>query len=125
VQGPIDCIWRHICIAAIDCVFILVYFLNLFLSPHYLPDKFTESVVVPLVKAKSGNINDSNNYLAIALSNTVSKILESIILHHVNSNSDPDIHVHVYQFGFKTDHPTGLCSQLLKNTVITSALSHF
>ena len=86
---------------------------KLFLSHHYLPNKFTESVIVPLVKAKSGNINDRNNYRAIALSNTVSKILESIILQHVNRNSDSD----TYQFGFKAGHSTGLCTQLLKKTV--------
>ena len=40
-----------------------------------------DSVIVPLVKAKSGNINDVNNYHAIALANTVSKILEAIVLH--------------------------------------------
>ena len=51
------------------CVHPSVLF-NLFLSHHYLPNKFTESVIVPLVKAKSGNINDRNNYRAIALSNT-------------------------------------------------------
>jgi len=43
----------------------------------------------------------------------VPKIVESIILQHVNSNSDPDIH----QFGFKAGHSTGLCTHLLKNTV--------
>jgi len=94
------------------CVHLSVLF-NLFLSHHYLPNKFTESVIVPLVKAKSGNINDRNNYRAIALSNTVSKILESIILQHVNRNSDSD----TYQFGFKAGHSTGLCTQLLKKTV--------
>ena len=67
------------------CVHLSVLF-NLFLSHHYLPNKFTESVIVPLVKAKSGNINDRNNYRAIAL-----------CLQHVNTNSDPDI----YQFSLK------------------------
>ena len=57
------------------CVHLSVLF-NLFLSHHYLPNKFTESVIVPLVKAKTGNISDRNNYRAIALSNTVCKILE-------------------------------------------------
>ena len=43
----------------------------------------------------------------------MSKILESIILQHVNTSADPDM----YPFGFKAGHSTGLCTKLLKNTV--------
>ena len=86
---------------------------NLFLSHCHLPNEFMQSVVVPLVKSKTGNMNDANNYRAIALSNAVSKILESIFLQHVKSNSDVDM----YQFGFKAGHSTGQCTNLLKNVV--------
>jgi len=33
-----------------------------------------QSLIVPLVKAKSGDLADINNYRAIALSNSVTKI---------------------------------------------------
>jgi len=45
-----------------------------------------ESVIGPLVKAKTGNVNDVNKYRVIALSNTVSKILESIFLQQVTTS---------------------------------------
>ena len=90
---------------------------NLFLSHCHLPNEFMQSVVVPLVKSKTGNMNDANNYLSnllwfnwsnlVALSNAVSKILESIFLQHVKSNSDVDM----YQFGFKAGHSTGQCTE--------------
>jgi len=51
------------------------------------------------------------NYRAIALSNAVSKILESVFLQHFKSNSGVDM----YQFGFKAGHSTGQCTNLLKN----------
>ena len=86
---------------------------NLFVSHCYLPDTFMDSVIVPLVKAKTGNINDVNNYRAIALANTVSNILEAIVLRQLNSSSDSDM----YQLGFKSGHSTGLCTQMLKNVV--------
>ena len=75
---------------------------NLFLSHCYLPNDFMQSVIIPLVKCETGNMNDPNNYRAIALSNTVSKILESIFLQEVNTTSASDM----YQFGFKAGHST-------------------
>jgi len=54
--------------------------LNLFLAHGHIPSEFMQTVIVPLVKSKTGNMNDVNNYRAIALSNAVSKILECILL---------------------------------------------
>ena len=62
-----------------------------------------------MIQCMTGNMNDPNNYRAIALSNTVSKILESIFLQQVNTTSASDM----YQFGFKA----GLCTKMLKDVV--------
>ena len=53
----------------------LSFLFNLFLRHGYVPDAFCQSIVNPLVKFKSGNLSDVNNYRAIALANSVSKIL--------------------------------------------------
>ena len=50
-----------------DCTFLMT-------KPKLMP-----RIIVPLVKSKTGNMNDANNYRAIALSNAVSKILESFL----------------------------------------------
>ena len=50
------------------------------LSHGYLPTALIETTIVPIVKNKSGNLSDSNNYRPIALATIVSKILESVIL---------------------------------------------
>ena len=56
------------------------------------------SVIVPLVKNRSGDLSNMNNYGAIAVSNVLSKIFESVLLDSLQSFSEYD----KYQFGFKT-----------------------
>ena len=50
--------------------------LNLFLQYGYVPDAFHRATIIPLVKCKTGDMTDVNNYRAIALSNSINKILE-------------------------------------------------
>jgi len=68
---------------------------------------------VPLVKDKSGNLSDINNYRAIAVSTALSKLFESLLETSLISSSSTD----KYQFGFKPGHFTGLCTGVFKNTV--------
>ena len=84
-----------------------------FIKHCHLPPSFMKSVIVPLVKSKSGDLTDMNNYRAIALSNTVSKILETLFLREVNSASSCDS----WQFGFKTGHSTAMCTRAMKDVV--------
>jgi hypothetical protein len=72
-----------------------------------------QSIIVPLVKCKEGDITDTNNYRAIALSNSLSKVLETLFLSKVNSTDLCD----KYQFGFKAGHSTGLCTNTMKSVV--------
>ena len=56
-----------------------------------------DSVVVPLVKNKNGDLSDKNNYRPIALSRTISKVFENVILHRLEEYLWTTEH----QFGFK------------------------
>ena len=38
--------------------------LNLFIKHCYIPTAFMQSIVIPLVKSKSGNQSDNDNYRA-------------------------------------------------------------
>ena len=60
---------------------------------------------MPLVKNKSGDITDKNNYRPIALSTMSSKIFERILLERYDECFDTVDN----QFGFKKDHATDLC----------------
>jgi len=79
----------------------------------YLPCAFMDSVLLPQVKNKCGDLTDVDNYRAIALSNAETKIFETVILRYINDAADCD----VYQFGFKKEHSTGLCTSVVKRTI--------
>jgi hypothetical protein len=49
---------------------------NLFLKFSFLPTAFMKSIIIPLVKCKSGDLTDVNNYRAIAVSTALSKLLQ-------------------------------------------------
>ena len=57
---------------------------NLFIKYCYVPGPFSSSVIVPLVKCKTKNLSDVENYRAIAISNSISKLFESVILNEIN-----------------------------------------
>jgi len=68
---------------------------NMFLRHAYVPDVFMKSVIIPLVKCKTGYLSDVNNYTAIAISNAVSELFESVLLPHIKM----DNYYNAYQFG--------------------------
>jgi len=79
----------------------------------YLPSVCMESVILPVVKNKGGDLSDIDNYRAIALSNVETKILETVILWIFNEDAECDM----YQFGFKKGHSTGTCTTIVKRTI--------
>ena len=86
---------------------------NLFLEARYVPPAFIQSTIIPLVKLKSGELSYVNNYQAIAISTSLSKLFESVLVNLVTSSADCER----YQFGFKARHSTGICTKIFKQTV--------
>ena len=64
-----------------------------------------KSIIVPLVKNKSGNLADKNNYRPVALSSILSKVFEHVILFRLEDY----LWTNDNQFGFKPSYPTDLC----------------
>lgn len=91
----------------------LCFLFNIFLKVGYLPRSFMQAVIIPLVKSKSGDLSDVNNYRAITISTCLSKLFESVIATEVYTSDNCD----KYQFGFKSHHSTGLCTHVFKQTV--------
>ena len=72
----------------------------------YLPSSMLDSVIVPLVKNRNGDLSDKNNYYRpIALSITISKVFENVILYRLEEY----LWTTDNQFGFKAGHSTDLC----------------
>ena len=57
----------------------LALLFNCFIKTGYLPRLFMQSGIMRLVKCKSGDLTNVNNYRAIAISTAISKLFESII----------------------------------------------
>ena len=77
----------------------------------YLYSIFMKTAIVPIVKNKTGNTSDKNNYMPIALVTTGSKNLYlclSVILENY-------LFTHIQQFGFKSKHSTDFCIYTVKS----------
>jgi len=86
---------------------------NLFVKHDYVPVQFMKSVIVPLVKSKTGDMSAVNNYRAIAISTSISKLFENALSKHVKGCDNFD----AYQFGFTSGCSTSLCTGILKRTL--------
>ena len=64
---PLSCLLLSICYT---CMF----------KHCYMPQSMINSVIVPLVKNKYGDLTDNNNHRPIALSSIASKVFEHIII---------------------------------------------
>lgn len=71
----------------------------------YMPQLMLDSVIIPLVKNRCGDLSDKNNYRPIALSSVLSKVFETVILQRLETY----IWTSDNQFGFKPAHSTDLC----------------
>jgi hypothetical protein len=56
----------------------------------YTPDTFHQPAMIPSVKCKSVDLSDVNNYRHISLSNSVSKLLETVLFEYVVLHNSAD-----------------------------------
>ena len=77
------------------------------------PDETFKGTIIPIPKNKRKAENDSSNYRGIALSSIFGKLIDNIIL-MVNAQI---LRSCDFQFGFKPNHSTALCTFVLKEVV--------
>ena len=70
-----------------------------------MPQSMINSVIIPIIKNKSGDFTDKNNYRPIALSSILSKVFEHIIVIRLEEY----LWTNDNEFGFKSGHSTDLC----------------
>ena len=92
---------------------ILSILFNCFISHGYLPSEFMKTAIVPIIKNKTGDTSDKNNYRPIALVTAYSKIFELCILSIIENY----ICTHDHQFGFKKQHATDMCIYTVKSVI--------
>ena len=94
------------------CVLLCLLF-NSMICHNHLPEKFMNTVLVPILKDSKGDISDCNNYRPISITCIMSKILESVILVKYKAllcSTDN-------QFGFKSKHSTDHCILVMKEVI--------
>ena len=79
----------------------------------FLPVGLMETVIVPIIKNARQNISSKDNYRPIALTNTLSQIIEKLILARCSSL----LQTTENQFGFKSNSSTDLCVFSLKQVI--------
>ena len=77
------------------CTFI--YFIHIFCISWTFPINFMKSALVPIIKNKTRDTNDKNNYRLIALVTAMSKLFEFCL------SEKNCMYISSYQFGFKAD----------------------
>ena len=76
-----------------------------FITHGHMHNSIMKTIIVPLIKNKTGDINDKYNYRLIALVTAASKIFELAMLDLIEHNIETSCN----QFGFKRKHATDAC----------------
>ena len=93
--------------------FYLRVLFNCMLTHNYIPQELMDSLIVPLLKDKKGDITDKDNYRPIAITCVISKILESVLLEKHKDYFNTSFH----QFGYKPKHSTDQCIFIMRELI--------
>ena len=96
---------------------------NSFIIHGYLPADFMRIAMVPIIKNKTEDSSDKNDYRPMALVTASSKLFEICILEVL----DTYLLTHDHQFRFKSKHSTDMCIftvTILVNTIQVKIHSH-
>ncbi|XP_050561669.1 uncharacterized protein LOC126912652 [Spodoptera frugiperda] len=111
--GHDDLSIEHLKYGGVHLPRVLALLFNLCLSHGYLPDDLMHTVVVPIVKDKTGDSSDLSNYRPISLATVIAKVLDSLLDQQLGAH----IHLHDAQFGFRPGLSTESAIFCLKQTV--------
>ncbi|CAK1594090.1 unnamed protein product [Parnassius mnemosyne] len=92
---------------------VLALFYSLCVSHSYLPADFMKTVVVPIVKNKTGDLTDKCNYRPISLATVIAKVFDGLL----NTQLNKHVTLHDNQFGFRPRLSTESAILCLKQTV--------
>jgi hypothetical protein len=92
---------------------VLAMFFSLCISHCYLPEELMYTVVVPIVKNKTGDVSDLNNYRPISLATVTAKVLDRLLDKHLERHMG----LNDAQFGFRPKLSTESAILCLRQTV--------
>ncbi|KAJ8727231.1 hypothetical protein PYW08_015628 [Mythimna loreyi] len=104
---------EHLRFAGVHLPRVLALLFNLCINHSYLPHDLMYTIVVPIVKNRTGNVSDRSNYRPISLATVIAKVMDSLLDGHLAKH----IKLHDGQFGFRTGLSTESAILCLKQTV--------
>lgn len=104
---------EHLKFAGVHLPRVLSMFFNLCFIHSHLPQDLMRTIVVPIIKNKTGDLSNKCNYRPISLATVVAKVLDSVL----DSELDKHLNIHDAQFGFRQRLSTETAILSLKHTV--------
>ncbi|XP_026328062.1 uncharacterized protein LOC113236272 [Hyposmocoma kahamanoa] len=104
---------EHLLHAGVHLPRVLSMFYTLCMGHCYLPDDLMRTVVVPIVKNKTGDFSELSNYRPISLATIVAKVLDSVLDGYLKGH----LRLNDAQFGFRSGLSTESAIMCLKRTV--------
>ena len=95
--GPDNLSAEHLCYAHPSIMVHLKLWFYFIVTHKVVPDQFGYGIIVPLVKDKSADLNDIDNYRPITLIPVISKVYENVML----TLCEDLLQTSELQFGFK------------------------
>ena len=92
---------------------VYVYIYKMYIYIYIYIYSVMETVIIPIVKSRKGDISSMENYTPIAITTIISKVIELLILDKYSSL----LSTHDNQFGFKSNHGTDLCIFALQQVI--------
>ena len=91
---------------------ILSRFINSCFIHNHFPDKMLAAVIRPLVKDKSGNVKNSDNYREVMISTNFFKLIENLLLPYLEK-----IKLNVHQFAYRKNTSTTLANTIFREAI--------
>lgn len=92
---------------------VLAMFFALSIGHSYLPDDLMKTIVIPIIKNKTSDVSDQNNYRPISLATVIAKVLDGLLDQQLSAH----IKLNDAQFGFRAGLSTESAIYCLKHTV--------
>lgn len=92
---------------------VLTMLFNLFVGHSHLPREMLDTIVVPIVKNRTGDIADKGNYRPISLATVIAKVFDSVLDSYLSGYTK----LHDTQFGFCAGLSTESAIFALKHAV--------
>lgn len=104
---------EHLQHAGVHLPRVLAMFFTFCVRHAYLPEEMMRTLVVPIVKNRTGDASDTQNYRPISLATIVAKVMDSML----DGRLDKHLTLHDAQFWFRQGLSTETAILCLKHTV--------